>query len=111
MLKKSLRLPSKKIPIILKEGRRSSHPLINLFLIKNNLDFSRFAVLVPPKISKKPSKRNPLRRKTYEIIRKNRDKIQPGYDFILIFKKNSQKLSSKDIQEIIFSLFKKANFY
>lgn len=107
MLKKSQRVPAKLISGLIKSGRRFFHPMASLFFAENNLDFSRFAVIVPVKLSKKSSKRNPLRRKTYEIIRRNYGDFKPGFDCILMFKPGSLKFSSKQIQEIILSLFVK----
>lgn len=108
MLKKSQRVPANRISGLIKSGRRFFHPMASLFFAENNLDFSRFAVIVPVKLSKKSSKRNPLRRKTYEIIRKNYGDFKPGFDCVLIFKPGSLKFSSKQIQEIALFLFVKS---
>lgn len=108
MLKKIRRVPAKRISGLIKSGRRFFHPLASLFFAENNLAFSRFAVIVPVRLSKKSSKRNPLRRKTYEIIRKNYGDFKPGFDCILIFKPGSLEFSSKQIQEIVLPLFVKA---
>ena len=108
MLKKAFRVPSKKILEIIKSRKRFFHPLASLFVAENNTGRSRFSVIVPVKLSKKSSKRNPLRRKTSEIIRKNIFGLRAGFDCVLIFKPGSLQLSSKEIQEILFSLFEKA---
>lgn len=53
-------------------------------IVKNNLDVSRFAVVVGTKVSKNAVDRNRIRRHYQEIIRLSLAEIKPGFDVLLL---------------------------
>ena len=68
MLSKKFRLNRKQIGLIHKKGRRFNFGGIGVKYLPNRLEFSRFAVNVPVKVSKKATERNRLRRIVYDEI-------------------------------------------
>ncbi len=67
---------------------------------------SRFAVVVPKKVSKKAVERNRSRRRIYEIIRLNLIRIHPGYTIIITVKTNLEYLSPQQLETILLDGFK-----
>lgn len=61
-----------------------------IYKINNFNKQKKFSVLVKNKLYKKSVERNKIKRRIYEIIRKNLDKIDYGYYLIILLKKNSK---------------------
>ncbi|MCD6471195.1 ribonuclease P protein component, partial [bacterium] len=79
MLSKRYRLRKKgDFERLSKFGKKFYTKEIGLKYIKNNLQISRFGVVVSLKISKKAVVRNKLKRRILDIIKKNIDFIKPG---------------------------------
>ena len=70
-----------------KQGKSFEKDFIKIKILENTLSISRFACVVSLKISKKANKRNKIKRQLEEIIRLNLDKIKPGFDIIILAKK------------------------
>lgn len=108
MLKKENRLKKKKdFDAIFKERKFLRSFLFLFFFKKNNLNYSRFGIVISKKISKKAVLRNRIKRRIREIIRKNIDKTVVGYDVIIIPFKEIIKKSFQEIEEAIIDGFKK----
>lgn len=114
MLKKINRLTKKKdIEALMKQGKAV---YFLFFIIKykpNGLAFSRFAVVVSAKVSKKATKRNLIKRRIREIIRYNLPNIAKGHDIAIIVSPKTINQAGKvaTYQEIEFNIangFKKA---
>lgn len=73
----------------------------------NGLDVFRAAVVVGTKISKKAVVRNRLRRQVREVLRLNLAKLKPGYDLVLIVKKEALKQEHKTLEKDVLTLLKK----
>ncbi len=61
--------------------------------VKNGSDASRFAVVVPNKVTKIAVKRNAVRRQYREIFRLHLAEIAPGFDVILLVGKPALDLA------------------
>lgn len=71
---------------------------------------SRYTVVVSKKVLKSAVKRNRIRRRIYEIIRKEDIQVQPSFDIaISVFSADLLETSHEELREKITSLFKKAN--
>lgn len=109
MLPKKYRLKLKKdFDGIFKGGKFIGARLFTLGYDKNEFDFSRFAAVVPKKVSKKAVARNLIRRRALEIIRLGRSKIKNGFDLIFIAKPQSLGKDYKELEEDIITLLDKA---
>ncbi len=76
---------------------------------KNNLKNSRFAIVVSLKVSKKAVERNKLKRQIREIIRlKIIPIIKPGYDCVILTKKETLNFSYKELESVMLKLLKKS---
>jgi len=75
--------------------------------VKNDLDVSRFAIIVSLKISKKATQRNKVKRRLREIVWKNLNRIREGCDVIIITRPGILELDYWQIEEILMGIFKK----
>ncbi len=76
--------------------------------LKTNYSNSKFAVVVPKKITSKAVTRNTIRRRIYEIIRNSTNNISSGYTIIITVKADISNLDHKSLQEKIIDGFKKS---
>lgn len=84
MLKKKYRLLNEKdFQKIWKRGRSFYTKILGFKVFKNDLDLSRFGIVVGNKISKKATIRNKIKRQLREIIGKKIEEIAPGYDLVI----------------------------
>lgn len=112
MLKRIYRLSKQKdFKDIFKNGAFFSGPKLSLRIRKNNLSFSRFAVVAGLKISKKAVERNRLRRQIWEILRTNINGIKKGFDIVIITKISLLNQKYRQIESEISEIFKKAGIY
>jgi len=114
MFKKINRLTKKKdIEALMKQGKAV---YFLLFIIKyrpNNLNLSRFAVIVSSRVSKKAVKRNLAKRRIREVIRLNLPKIEKGFDIAIIVSpkiidQTGRVAKYKELEKTLLSAFKKA---
>lgn len=75
---------------------------------KNGLDVSRFAVVVGTKVSKSAVVRNRVRRQIREIIRLKLPAIKPGFDVMMLVRKEALDKTSTELERHVTSGFKKA---
>jgi len=105
MLGKKFRLPiqlwmkNKNKKIITKKG--------NFFIIKtrsNDLNFSRFGIIISLKTAKRATQRNRLKRTIFDFIRLNNFHLRPGKDFLIIVSPVANKLVKTEIEKELNSL-------
>jgi len=109
MLKKTFRLKGEEVKKIFK-----SKPLFfqskyfNIFYLSNNLKFSRFSVKHLNKIFPLATERNRLKRRIYEILRKNFNLFnhQPKDVIIIVKAREVLNFSFKDLEEEILKILK-----
>ena len=72
----------------------------------------RMAVVVSKKVHKSAVVRNRIRRRLYEIVRLNQDKITDPYDIaLIIFSPLIAELEPKKLEDLIIDLFEKAGIF
>ena len=109
-LPKLLRLSSEKeIKRVLQSRRSVESPFFRLVFCRNSLTISRFAFLLSKKVAKSSVKRNLLKRRSSEWIRKYFLNNSPGYDFILLFKNKAPGLNRKDFYKELGYIFSRIN--
>lgn len=96
---------------MLQRGRSVRGQLITLRYIRNNRQESyRAAVVVGRKVNKSAVVRNRIRRRVYEIIRKNADRISGPYDLLFsVYGDEIAKMPHPVLQETVLGLLKRAN--
>ncbi len=84
-----------------KFGKSYNHSSLYIKALPSKSPVSRFAVVVPKKVSKKAVERNRARRRIYEIIRLNLSRIDTGYTIIITAKSNLEDLNPKQLETIL----------
>ncbi len=75
---------------------------------KNNLAFSRFAVVVGTKVSKKAVIRNRIKRRIRAIVEKQIPNLQKGFDVMFLVKKEAIVLTPTELEDQLIRIFKRA---
>ncbi|MBI2577293.1 MAG: ribonuclease P protein component [Candidatus Wildermuthbacteria bacterium] len=76
---------------------------------ENQFPFSRFAVVVSKKVSKKAVERNQIRRFLSEAIRKRISEINNGWDIVIIALPGLSIKTEEEAARIAWKAFKKAS--
>jgi len=85
MYKRQYRLTKKNdFASVHKNGRASFDALLGLKAAANNLEQSRFGIIVSKKISKKAVKRNLIKRRIRAAVKLRLKEIKPGYDCVIM---------------------------
>ena len=90
---------------VYRNGKNYWNRNLTIYVKKNNLHISRFGYSITKKIGNSVV-RNKLRRRMKEIVRLNFDCIKPGYDVIIIPKRNTVEIDYKELESAILHLFK-----
>lgn len=115
MLKKINRITkNKEFESVMASKNSAYSPVLMMKVIKNDLKFSRFGIIVSNKVSKKATKRNSVKRKIREIIRLNLSKFKKGYDVVIIVSpkiidEDEKILKYDEIEKYIINVIKKLN--
>lgn len=80
-----------------RKGAVRHSPLFSLRFVKKSKEISRFSVVVSSKSARKATDRNRLRRRAYEIVRKEAPK--EGYAAILYIKPAAARLAAARFRE------------
>ena len=109
MLAKQHRLKKDKdFELVFKKGKAFNGKFLFLKVIKrNNLEVSRFGLIVGTKISKKATIRNKIKRRLRDVIRKKLEDIKPGFDVVIGAKTRIVDKSYQDIKEELEGLLEK----
>ena len=108
MLAKENRLKRKKdFEKLFKEGKSFREKFLVLKINKNNLNSNRFGFIVSKKVSKKAPVRNKIKRRLREIVRKEIDNYQKGFDVAIIALPGTVLKDFKEIDQALTSALKK----
>lgn len=118
MLPKKFRLTlNNDIKMVWANGKPFLTKFFNFKIKKNNLEQSRFCIIVSNKVDKRAVIKNRIKRQISEIIRLNMDNIKPGYDISILVKnslmnKETKKIACdyKEMEKNILFAFEKMNF-
>jgi len=112
MLPKINRLKNTKdIERVFKNGKGFRGGSLFLKLVQNNLNTSRFAFIVSKKTVKKAARRNQIKRRLRNIIKKEMPRIKIGLDMVVIVQKGAESRDSKVIKEETEAVLRKANLF
>jgi ribonuclease P protein component len=93
MLSKRNRVNKKETEIIFIQGKFLNSPCFAFKFIKSGLVAPKISFVVPKSISKLAVKRNLLRRKGYQAIKKHIASLPSGISGVFIYKKYEEDLS------------------
>lgn len=94
---------------VFKQGKNYQSDFIKIKVLKNDLEFSRFGLIVGLKISKKATQRNRIKRRLEEIVRLKLKQIKSGFDIVVLVNQEITEKNYQAIEKTLISLFKKAN--
>lgn len=103
---KILKLPKDSIENVLKRGRVINSPLFSIRYLENPLKIARFTIVVSKKEEKTAVKRNLIKRKFREIIRKTFKNKDFSGDFVIFPKKGVLKVPHDSLGELVSEPFK-----
>lgn len=88
---------------VYQHGKTVRGPLTSLKFVENSRhDAYRLAVVVGKKVSKSAVKRNRIRRRLYEAVRTQENKITKPYDIVMtVFHENVLDLPSSQLQRLV----------
>ncbi len=110
MLPKNNRIKRAVFDEAFQKGKSVYSPFLNLKFHKAEAGSpAKFSFVTSKNVSKKASDRNLLRRRGYSVIKDNSLKIKDSFECIFFFKKDSMKMSFKDLEKDILFLLKKAD--
>lgn len=92
---------------VFKQGNKCFVALFGIKILKNDLGYSRFGIIISSKISKKAVVRNKVRRRISETFRLNLKNFKSGFDVIIICRKPIIKASYQDIEKEILNSAKR----
>ncbi|MBI4653062.1 ribonuclease P protein component [Candidatus Kuenenbacteria bacterium] len=102
MLPKQYRLnKDKDFKSIFQKGRNFFIKEFGIKVLRNNLEVSRFGFIVSNKVAKKANKRNLIKRRMREIIRKNLPNMKIGADVIIMARPEIKNLKFSVLKEKI----------
>jgi len=96
---------------VFKNGKSSYDKLIGVKAIKNQLENSRFGILVSTKVSKKAVERNKIKRQIREIVRLQLDAIKPCYDVVIVTLPAILGKSYQEIKRSVSGHFRRMGLY
>jgi len=96
MFKKQHRLNASEFKEVFNFGKTIKTPLFFVKIKENNKKFSRFAVVVSKKISKRAVERNYLKRKFYHAL-KEVYSVFPKNDYVFILNSEVKDIQYKDL--------------
>jgi len=114
MLAKDFRLrKDQEIKTVLRKGKSFYSQLLSVKFLPNKQDNNRFCFVISNKISKKAGKRNLVRRRLQEIIRKNLVKIKGNYDIVVMPRAGTNILEKKsqDLEQDLFWVLGKIGLF
>lgn len=102
---------TKEIERVWKSGRSFFTPVMQIKMVPNQLEVSRFAVVIGTKAEKTAVKRNLWKRRTREILRAHLPEFKPGFDVIVMAKKPATTTTFDDLRKILEQLLKQARLF
>ena len=96
---------------IFKKGKSSYSTTLGIKVVKNNLDYSRFGILVGVKVSKKAIVRNRIKRLIREIIHARLKELKTGYDVVIIAQAQVVDQTKEEIKQGLVAQIKKLHLY
>lgn len=105
MLKKKNRIISSALfDKILHKGKSKKNEYFKIVFLENNLNYSRYGIIVSSQISKLAVQRNLIKRRIRNALKDLLPVLDVGFDVIIIAQKKSLKLNFLEIKECLRAL-------
>lgn len=103
MLNKKYRFHSRGgVKYVYQKGKTVRKPGISLVFCDNTRGFTRVAVVVSKKVNKSAVKRNRIRRRIYEAVRINFDKVPRNRDYIfVVYNRKIETMGFDEIEKLL----------
>lgn len=92
---------------VFKKGKSYVTRNLVVYIVENNLNYNRLGFIISKKVGNSVT-RNRIRRLLKESYRKNRDKIDQGFDLIFIVRHRAAGITYKQVKKELFKLLNKA---
>ena len=89
-------------------GRTLASPIMVLAFLQNDLDYSRFGFVVSKRLGN-AVQRNKLKRRMREAARLRLSQVKPGYDLVVIARKQINRASYAEIADSLDCLLQTAS--
>ncbi len=87
---------------VYQNGKTIRTPKMSLVFVDNPKGYTRFAVIVSKKVEKTAIKRNFIRRRVYEALRRNFELIPKNKDYLfVIYSKEIGKIPFSELESIL----------
>jgi len=94
---------------VFEKGRYFQGKFIKIKFLKNDLESSRFGLMVGLKVSKKAVERNKIKRWLEESIQSNLEKIKNGFDVIIMVNPEILERKYQEVKEELINLLEESN--
>ncbi|MBQ2695059.1 ribonuclease P protein component [Candidatus Saccharibacteria bacterium] len=75
---------------------------MSLVFVENTRRFTRFAVVVSRKVDKRATVRNTIRRRVYEVLRKNMEYIPKSVDYVfVVYSRDIYNMPFKELEKTL----------
>ena len=110
MLPKNNSLKKKKdFDFVFKKGRSFKEGFLVLKIVSNNLEKSRFGIIISQKVSKKATVRNKIKRRIKVLIAKKLPQFKKNADLVLIVIPGLETKDILETEKMITKLLQRAN--
>ncbi|KKR18361.1 MAG: Ribonuclease P protein component [candidate division CPR2 bacterium GW2011_GWC1_41_48] len=110
MLRKEFRITKEnEFKRIYQKGKFFGNGEYTVRSLPNRSSFSRVAVVILKKHTKKATKRNLARRRLQEIVRLNFAKLRPGFDLIITSKRDLAEVEYQNLEKSLLALLNRGN--
>ena len=103
MLSKKYRFHSRGgVKYVYQHGKTVRSQKMSLVFVPNERGFTRVAVVVSKKVEKTAVKRNQIRRRVYEVIRRNFDLVPKKTDYVfVVYSKEVGKMEFAELEKML----------
>ncbi len=84
---------------VFKTGHSYYGQFVGIKIVKNNLNFNRFAILISSKVDKKAVVRNKIRRELIKLLKEKENNFQNYIDCVIIVLSEIKKANKQEVEK------------
>ncbi len=110
MLSKKYRFHSRGgVKYVYRHGKTVRSAKMSLVFVPNERGFTRVAVVVSKKVERTAVGRNRMRRRVYEVLRRNFDSVPKKVDYVfVVYSKEVMRMPEPELEEMLGKLVKES---